>query len=85
MTLTIELDAELVAVYAAEAARRGVEPESVALEVLRAHPPKPPVPEKQLTVEAFHKMLDELPSGLEHLPHLPDSALTREGIYGDHP
>jgi len=30
-------------------------------------------------------MLDELRSGMEHLPHLPDSALTREGIYGDHP
>jgi len=85
MTLTIELDPELVAVYTAEAARRGVEPESVALEILRAHPPAPPGPEKQLTVEGFHKMLDELRSGLEHLPHLPDSALTREGIYGDHP
>jgi hypothetical protein len=85
MTLTIELDPELVAVYAAEAARRGVEPESVALEVLRAFRPAPSAPEKQLTVESFHKMLDELRAGLEDLPHLPDSALTREGIYGDHP
>jgi hypothetical protein len=85
MTLTIELDPELVAVYAAEAARRGVEPESLALETLRAHQPNPPGPEKQLTVEGFHKMLEELRSGLEDLPHLPDSALTREGIYGDHP
>ena len=85
MTLTIELDPELVAAYAAEAARRGVEPESVALEVLRAHRPAPPAPEKQLTVEGFHEMLDELRSGMEHLPHLTDSALTREGIYGDHP
>jgi hypothetical protein len=85
MTLTIELDSELVAAYAAEAARRGVETELLALEVLRAHRPAPPVPEKQLTVEEFHKMLDELRSGMEHLPHLPDSALTREGIYGDHP
>jgi len=85
MTLTIELDPDLVAVYAAEAARRGVEPESVALEVLRAYRPSPPTPQKQLTVESFHKMLDELRAGLEDLPHLPDSALTREGIYGDHP
>jgi hypothetical protein len=85
MTLTIELDPELQAVYTAEAARRGVEPESVALEVLRAYRPAPPVPEKQLTVDGFHKMLDELRAGLEHLPDLPDSALTREGIYGDHP
>jgi len=85
MTLQLELDPELVAVYAAEAARRGVEPESLALEILRAHRPAPPTPEKKLTVEGFHKMLDELRAGLEHLPHLPDSALTREGIYGDHP
>jgi hypothetical protein len=84
MTLTIELDSELVAVYTAEAARRGVEPESLALEILRANRPAPPTPEKKLTVEGFHKMLDELRAGLEHLPHLPDSALTREGIYGDH-
>jgi hypothetical protein len=85
VTLTIELDPELLAVYSAEAARRGVEPESVALEVLRAYRPSPPAPEKQLTVEGFHKMLDELAKGAENLPHLPDSALTREGIYGDHP
>jgi hypothetical protein len=85
MTLTIELDPELVAVYTAEAARRGVDTESLALEILRAHQPAAPVPEKQLTVESFHKMLDELRAGLEDLPHLPDSALTREGIYGDHP
>jgi hypothetical protein len=85
MTLTIELDSDLVAVYTAEAARRGVEPESLALEILRANRPAPPAPEKQLTVEGFHKMLDELRAGLEHLPHLPDSALNREGIYGDHP
>jgi len=43
MTLNIELDPELVVVYAAEAARRGVEPESVALEILRIHRPAPPV------------------------------------------
>jgi hypothetical protein len=85
MTLTIELDSELVAAYTAEAARRGVEPESLALEILRANRPAPPTAEKQLTVEGFHKMLGELRAGLEHLPHLPDSALTREGIYGDHP
>ena len=85
MTLTIELEPELVAVYAAEAARRGVEPESVALEVLRVHRPVISAPEKQLTVEGFHRMLDELAIGSENLPHLPDSALTREGIYGDHP
>jgi hypothetical protein len=84
MTLTIELDPELLAVYAAEAARRGVEPEFVALEVLRAYPPAPSAPEKQLTVEGFHSLLDELAIGAENLPHLPDSALTREGIYGDH-
>ena len=85
MTLTIELDAELVAVYAAEAARRGVELGTVALEILRAHRPEPPAAEKKLPVEEFHRMLDELAVGAENLPHLPDSALTREGIYGDHP
>jgi hypothetical protein len=85
MTPTIELDPELVAAYTAEAARRGVETESLALEILRTYRPVPPVPEKQLTVESLHKMLDELRAGFEDLPHLPDSALTREGIYGDHP
>jgi len=82
MTLTIELDSELVAVFEAEAARRGVEPESLALEILRAHRPAPPAPQESLTVEEFHRMLDELAVGAENLPHLPDSALTREGIYG---
>ncbi|MGB8262092.1 MAG: hypothetical protein WCE75_17165 [Terracidiphilus sp.] len=86
MTLTLELDPELQAIYKAEADRRGVDPGAVALEVLRAHRPTPPPAESgRLTVEEFHKMLDELRAGLEDLPHLPDSALTREGIYGDHP
>jgi hypothetical protein len=84
VTLTIELDPELQATYNAEAQRRGVDPGVVALEVLRAHRPAPPPTQKKLTVEEFHKMLDELAVGSENLPHLPDSALTREGIYGDH-
>ena len=85
MTLTVELDQELVTAYAAEAARRGVEPEALALEVLRTYRPAPPAPQESLSVEEFHRMLDELAIGAENLPHLPDSALTREGIYGDHP
>jgi hypothetical protein len=72
-------------VYAAEAARRGVKTGIVALEILRAHQPEPPAPEKKLTVEEFHRMLEELAVGSENLHHLPNSALTREGIYGGHP
>jgi len=85
MTLTIELDPELQAIYKAEAQRRGVDPGVVALEILRTHRPAQAAAQKKLTVEEFHKMLDELAVGAENLPHLPDSALTREGIYGDHP
>jgi hypothetical protein len=38
-----------------------------------------------MTVEEFHKMLDELAVGAEKLPNLPTSAFSRESIYADHP
>jgi hypothetical protein len=38
-----------------------------------------------MTVEEFHKMLDELAVGAEKLPTLPTSAFGRESIYEDHP
>jgi hypothetical protein len=84
MTIQVELDPETQARLAAEADRRGLDPAQVVSEILRTWRPAPSSTPAKLTVQEFHKMLEELHEGLEPLPHLPDSALTREGIYGDH-
>lgn len=85
MTIQVELDPETESAYKAEAARRGVDPAEVASEVLRSHRPEPPTANGNLTVEEFHRMLDELAVGAEKLPDLPTSAFSRESIYADHP
>jgi hypothetical protein len=85
MTFLLELDPETEALYAAEAARRGVDPAAVIREVVRRHRPEAPVGSNPMTVEEFHKMLDELAAGAEKLPSLPTSAFSRESIYEDHP
>jgi hypothetical protein len=85
MTLVLELDPETEALYAAEAARRGVDPAAVATEVLRRHRPEVPAKQSPMTVVEFHQMLDELAAGSERLPSLPTSAFSRESIYEDHP
>jgi hypothetical protein len=85
MTFLLELDPETEALYAAEAARRGVDPAAVVREVVQKHRPEPPVEFNPMTVDEFHKMLDELAVGAEKLPNLPTSAFSRESIYTDHP
>jgi len=85
MTFLLELDPETEALYAAEAARRGVDPAAVVREVVRRHRPETPVEPNPLTVVEFHKMLDELAVDAEKLPSLPTSAFSRESIYEDHP
>jgi hypothetical protein len=84
MTFLLELDAETQAFYAAEAARRGVDTADVVREVVRRYRPEAPAGPSPMTVEEFHKMLDELAVGAEKLPSLPTSAFSRESIYEDH-
>ncbi len=84
MTFLLELDPETQALYVAEAARRGVDTAEVVREVVRKHRPEAPTGPSPMTVEEFHKMLDELAVGAEKLPNLPTSAFSRESIYEDH-
>lgn len=84
MTFLLDLDPETAALYAAEAARRGVDPATVVCEVVRRHRPETSVEPNPMTVEEFHKMLGELAVGAEKLPNLPTSAFSRESIYKDH-
>ncbi len=83
MTLNLELDPRTEAWIREEAARRGIESDAFALEVLKKSMPVSLQESKPLTVESFHKMLDELKKGSEHLPDIPTSSFTRESFYGD--
>jgi len=51
---------------------------------VRRYRPEAPAGPSPMTVEEFHKMLDELAVGAEKLPSLPTSAFSRESIYEDH-
>jgi hypothetical protein len=85
MTLQIELAPEIEARLAAEAAQHGMALEAYALKLLEgALPPRAcATGTGRMTVEEFHKMLDEISSGAENLPSLPTSAFTRESFYED--
>ncbi len=86
MTITLTPDIESALTEAARL--RGTTPEALALESLQATfvPPD----EAPLSDEEFEALVNELDeavaeAGGDKIPPLPDHALTRDGIYGDHP
>lgn len=93
MVITIQVNPELELKLRASAARG--DSEAVRQLLFDAIAPtveailREPAPE-QLTVEEFDRVADELLEEVNEyyrgdIPNLPDEAITREGIYGDHP
>ena len=93
MVITIQVNPEIESQLRASAARG--DSEAVRQLLLDAITPtveailREPPPE-QLTVEEFDRLTDELLDEVNeyyrgNIPSLPDEAITREGIYGDHP
>lgn len=91
MTIQLELTAEQeVRLLVARDEQDELGIHVVLDEAVRTHlatwiPPRPP-----LTLAEFDALVDELNRELDSCPPnplggLPDSAMTREGIYGDHP
>ena len=83
MTISMQIPDEL----ATQAARRGVDVKAyieqiLIKEVAAAKPVLPRSP--RLTKEEFDAVLDGLAEFSDKIPHLPDSAFTREAIYSDH-
>ena len=83
MTISMQIPDEL----AIQAARRGIDvtayiEQILIKEVAAAKPVQPRLP--QLTQEEFDAGLDGLAQFSDKIPHLPDSALTREAMYSDH-
>lgn len=86
--MTIVLDREREARLRAEAARRGTDPETLALRAIDGVAPADPsqrVLWNGMTVEEWLRSSREWIQSHEPWPDVPDEALTREGIYGDHP
>ncbi len=81
MTIRIELSPESEAQLAAEAQARGMALEEYAGTLLQEILASPANRPRNLTVERFHAMLDELARDSEGLPPLPTESLTRESFY----
>jgi len=43
------------------------------------------MPQGQMTIEEFHRMLAAMAEGSEELPDLPTESFSRESFYGDRP
>ncbi len=74
--MTITLPPQLESALAAQASRRGVAPEDLALDVLRRHllPATPPAPADEWERRLFGAAID---CGVS----IPDEALSSEGLY----
>ncbi len=85
--MIVELGPELEARLRAEAARRGTDPESLALQAIDGVAPADPsqrVLWNGMTVEEWVRSSREWIHSHRPWPDVPDEAITREGIYGDH-
>ncbi len=83
MTIQVELNPEIEAQLVAEARVRGIPLEKVAERLLQEALASLSVPQGNLTLEAFHTMLNALSAGSEGLPNLPTESFTRESFYED--
>lgn len=83
MTIQVELSPETEARLSAAAKARGVAIERYAERLLHDAVTSTATGTGKLTVEEFHKMLQEIAEGAEKLPQLPTSAFSRESFYED--
>jgi hypothetical protein len=77
MTVTLDLRPEIEARLAEHACARAVAVEEYLGKVVEEAVQRP-------TLEEFRTAMDQLADWGRGLPHLPDSALTRDSIYQDH-
>lgn len=85
MTIQIELTPETEAHLSAVAATEGLAIQEYVDRLVQGHLKPVPAPNGELTVEEFHKMLEEMGKGSENLPKLPTSAFSRESFYEGRP
>ncbi len=84
MTITVEIQPEVQAELAAQAAARGMDVPTYAATLLEqaAQPAQPEA--KNRNLEEFEKTLDRIAQFSHKIPVLPDEAFSRESLYQDH-
>ena len=83
MTIELKLNSEMEARLNAEARAKGIPLEKVAEQILEQALASSPLSRGQMSVEEFHKMLDDMARGSEKLPALSTESFTRESFYED--
>ncbi len=83
MAIVLQLNPDLERTLAAEARSRGLSLEQYVQSLLQQQLPSP-APRRKPTMKEFEAALDCVAAHSEKVPELPDEALGREGIYGDH-
>ena len=81
MTIHVELNPETEARLGAEARAQGITLETAAERLLQEAVASRPLPQGNLTVEEFRRMLDALAEDSEKLPSLPTESFTRSSFY----
>lgn len=81
MAIRVELNPETEARLVAEARAKGQPLEKIAEELLKEALRERPLFHLQMSVEEFHRMLDEMAEGSERLPDLSTDSFSRESFY----
>lgn len=83
MPITIKIKPEAQAELSRQAAAHGVQPEDLAATLLE-EAVQLGATAKMLTRQRLDRTFQELAQYSNKIPHLPDEAITREGLYQDH-
>ena len=83
MTIQLEVNPEIEARLLAEARDQGITPDKAPERLLEEAVAPRSLPQGNLTVEEFHRMLEALAADSEQLPNLPTERFTRESFYED--
>ena len=83
MTIQVDLNPEMEARLIAEARSQGVPLEKLAERLLKEALTATSLPHGALTVDEFHRMLEDIAEGSDKLPNLSTESFSRESFYED--
>jgi hypothetical protein len=84
MTITVEINPEVQAELAIQAAARGLDVPTYSAVILEQAAQPAHLEPKNRSLDEFEKSLDRIAQFSHKIPVLPDHAFSRESLYQDH-